>query len=449
MNASLKFSVGISILILGLGLMIGLVHQKRLTTLQAERLELVAQAGKLGISPILTGSTGDARITKRQREGREVQAHSLAMDLAAFAKEMELHDKDGSGGDEAIQKRGMEIMARLMELDASQIKVVISGLRDDKSLSEDTRINMIGLTITMLGEDHPSAALALFTDFSDLLAGSPMGKHVVSSSLSHWANQDPLAALEWVRKNSAEHPDLADDETKQSIITGAARNDPKLAFKLITEMQLDDKSAAVQALVEAGKTPVQRTAILDALREHLATIPDESDREDLLKESLESMGRNLAEESFNSTQSWISQSKLSPEESAQFAGGLSYFNTKQDTGKWIDWMATTLPKEQLRDNVDNLIGQWTQQDYQAAGKWLAAAPDGPAKNASISTYAGTVAEYEPRTAVQWALTLPDGEERQATFETIYQNWPKNDAAAAAAFAKEHGIITNAEAKGEP
>ena len=91
--------------------------------------------------------------------------------------------------------------------------------------------------------------------------------------------------------------------------------------------------------------------------------------------------------------------------------------------------------------MDTLIGQWTQQDYQAAGKWRAASPEGPAKNASVSAYAMIVAEYEPQTAVQWALTLPEGQERQATFESIYQNWPKNDAAAAAAFAREHGIET--------
>lgn len=448
MTAAMKFSIAASILILAIGLATGVFYQKRLAALRTDHLQLLGQAEKLGISTRLTGSASDSRLTKRQHGDRVSEAHSLAADLAAFAREMELHEKGSSGTDESIQKRGMEIMARLMELDASQIKVVIAGLRDDKSLSEETRMNMLGITLSMLGEDHPAAALALFTEPPGLLVGSPLAKHVVATSLSHWANQDPLAALAWVRRNSGDHPDLADDETKQSVLAGAARTDPKLAFKLIDEMHFGDKSAAAQSLVEAGKTPAQRTAILEALREHLATIPDDADRQDLFKESLESMGRGLSEESFDSVQAWISESKLSSQESAQFAAGLSYFNTKQDTGRWIDWMARNLPEEQLRENVDNLIGQWTQQDYQAAGKWLAAAPDGPAKSASINTYAGTVAEYDPGTAIQWALTLPEGPERQTTLEKIYQNWPKNDAASAAAFAKEHGITTPAEPKEE-
>jgi hypothetical protein len=441
MKAPMKWSIGVSFLILAIGISTGLVHQKRLSKLRKDQVQLVAQAEKLGLSIDLTASSGDLRITKRQREDRENQAQALTADLADFAKQMELRNTGGGADEEAFQKRGMEIMSTLMDLDASQIKVLITGLRDDKSLSGGMRSEMIGLTLMMLGEKNPAAALELLMKSSELPAGNPVTRQIVASALGHWSNQDPAAALEWLRKNADERPDLTDDEMKQCIIGGAARNDPKLAFKLIGETNLDDKAAAVQTLVEAGKTPEQRTAILDALRDHLATLPDATEREDLLNESLESMGRNIAEEGFDAVQSWISKSKLSPEESARFAAGLSYFNTKQDTGRWIDWMADNLPKEQLRENVDNLIGQWTQQDYQAAGKWLAAASDGPAKNASVSAYAMIVAEYEPQTAVQWALTLPEGQERQATFESIYQNWPKNDAAAAAAFAREHGIET--------
>ncbi|RYD36434.1 MAG: hypothetical protein EOP87_05490 [Verrucomicrobiaceae bacterium] len=168
---------------------------------------------------------------------------------------------------------------------------------------------------------------------------------------------------------------------------------------------------------------------------------DETERADLVGETLEDMARNLSGEHFDSVESWMSSAKLSPEETASFVGGLSYFNTKEDTGRWIDWMAEKLPADKVPENVDNLIGQWTQQDYLAAGKWLAASSNGPAKNAAVSTYAETVAEYEPQTAVQWAMTLPEGKERQDTFEAIYENWPKSDAAAAEAFAKAHGIDT--------
>jgi hypothetical protein len=442
MNGSLKFPIATTVLILAVGGALGLMHQQRLTVLRDEQRELATQAEKLGIS---TETSSDSPVTKRQRDDRARQANAMAREFIAFGREIELHDQQANGeSDEAFEKRGLEMQAKLLELDASQLKVLIATLRDDKSLTSAIRQNLICYSITMIGEDHPAAALALFSESADLLSDSPIGASVVSSTLANWAKKDPLAASEWVRKNAAEHPDLANDDAKRFIISGAAENDPKLAFKLIGDMKVEDASSAVQALVEAGKTADQRTAILAALRDHLATLPEGPERDDLLQESLETMGRNLSNESFETVQSWISNSKLSPEESAQFATGLSYFNTKQDTGRWIDWMAQNLPKEAVANNVDNLVGQWTQEDYQAAGKWLAAAAEGPAKQTAVSTYAGTVAEYEPQTAVQWALTLPAGEARQATFEAIYQNWPKADAEAAAAFAKQYGVDTQEE-----
>lgn len=440
MNGSLKFSIAASILILVVGGALGLRHQQRLTILRGEQRDLTVKAEKLGIA---TTDAAETPVTKRQREDRANQVSAFSKDLVAFGREIEAHEQNGSESDEAFEKRGLEMQAKLMELDASQLKQLIASLRDDTSLSDETRQNLICYSISMLGTDHPAAALALYSESADLLKDSLTGASVVSATLANWAKIDPLAAREWIRKNAAAYPDLADDDAKRSIIAGAAANDPGLAFKLIGEMQIEDTSTAVDSLIEAGKTPEQRTAILDALRDHLATVP-ESERADLLQESLESMGRNLSNESFESVKSWIAKSNLTPEESAQFAAGLSYFNTGKETGRWIDWMAGNLPADTVAQNVDNLIGQWTQQDYQAAGNWLSAAPEGPAKQAAVSTYAGTVAEYEPQTAVQWALTLTDGEARQATFEAIYQNWPKSDAAAAEAFAKEHGIDTETE-----
>ncbi len=436
----MKFSIAATLLILTIGGMLMWKHENRILTLQTDYRGLAEDAEKMGIP---TGHA-DSGLTRRKRENRTNLATATAADLLAFAREIELHERTGDDMDEALERRGLDMQARLMALDAGQLKIVIAALRDDETLSRATRQNLIGVSITMLSEDQPAAALALFSESYNLLGGGMIGGQVVSSTLARWAKNDPAAAQEWVRKNAALHPEIADDTAKRAIVEGVAENNPELAFKLIGEMQIDDSTSAVMSLVEAGKTPEQRTAILDALRTYLATLPPAPAHVDLLQESLETMGRNLSNERFESVQSWLSNTKLTPAESAQFAAGLSYFNTKEDTGRWIEWMAEKLPADGVAQNVENLIGQWTQQDYQAAGKWLAAAPEGPAKAAAVSSYAGTVAEYEPQTAVQWALTLPAGEARQSTFEAIYQNWPKSDAAAAAAFAREHGVDTDAE-----
>jgi len=440
----MKFSLASTILIVVIGAAMAFMHQKRLTTLEDDQRSLVKKATDLGISIDLSNSGGDSRITKRQREESGDEAKAMTAELAAFAREMEEREESGSDTDEVTDDRAIDLMGRLMRLDPSQLKTVIAGLRDDKSLPEESRRNMIGFAIMILGEKHPEAALAIYSDSVDLLGDDDIGQHAVASSLRAWASTDPNAALEWIRKNEAAHPDLTDDDGKLNIIAGAALTDPKLAFSLISEMKLEDPAMAIDALVESGTNPTQRTAILAALRDHLATLPDGTERDDILRESLESMGRNLAGEGFETVKSWIADAKLSPQEAGQFAAGLSYFNTKEDTGRWIAWMAQNLPEGDARECADNLIGQWTQQDYLAAGQWLAAAPEGPTKNAAVATYAETVAEYEPQVAVQWALRLPEGAERKATLAAIYQEWPKGDTKAAAEFAREYGVDTEAE-----
>jgi hypothetical protein len=86
-----------------------------------------------------------------------------------------------------------------------------------------------------------------------------------------------------------------------------------------------------------------------------------------------------------------------------------------------------------------MIQNWTEKDYRAAGTWLASTPDSPTKQAAVRSYAETVAPYDPETAAQWALTLPADEKRTQTLKRIHQQWPKDDAAGAAAFAEKNGI----------
>ena len=130
---------------------------------------------------------------------------------------------------------------------------------------------------------------------------------------------------------------------------------------------------------------------------------------------------------------------LTPSEKVRLANELTYFTTKADTGRWVEWMSGNLPEELFAEPVRKLIGEWTEQDYVAAGKWLATAPDGPAKVAAVEAYARAVARYESQVAGQWAMTLPPGTARNATLRAVHQNWPADDPEGAAAFAREHGL----------
>ncbi len=193
-------------------------------------------------------------------------------------------------------------------------------------------------------------------------------------------------------------------------------------------------------LPQPARNLAESSAALDSrqLRDLIAGLRS---RGEPVTQALETLAASAGRDGFDSLAGWISEAHLSPEEKTHFARGLAYPGTKQETGRWIEWIAGNLADSSSTDKVRELVGDWTQQDYQAAGTWLAAnpLPDGPAKIAAVASYAVAVARLEPRTAAQWAMTLVPGPDRDSTLAAIYQNWPPDDPDGAAAFASQHGL----------
>ena len=432
----MKISIAASILILLLAALFGFHGHHQLFTVRETHAKLVASANQLGIS--IDPSRPDAlvRITKSERENKEADAKAAAVELIAYAREMEANREKGVSTDVAQQKRQMEIRDRIRSLNSAQIKILIAEVLAAKDLKDDTREELIDLSLYMLSEDSPQAVLALLTEPSDLFKGTGMGSNVISSSLAQWAKDDPLAALEWVRNNSAKFPDLITEGAKHGLIYGTAIQDPKLAFKLIGELGLKPLSFAVNAVVDAATTPEQRTATLAALREHLANLKDEKARKDLSDSTMREFAPNISKDGFEAGSQWITAAGFTPAELESFAGGLNDYG---GNGRWIEWIGDNLPPHKAADKIESMVRGWTQSDFQAAGNWINSVPDGPTKNTAIRSYAETVSKYEPETAAQWALTLPPGKDRDSTLNRIYQNWPKDDPAAKEAFKQQHGI----------
>ena len=435
----MKVSLAVSILILLIAALFGVPKHQRLTTIRQSHAKLVATAAQLGISVDPSHPEDPVRVTKRERENKEADAKLAAAEFIAFAKEMEAMEKSGTPPDEAQQKRIMEIMDRMMSLDSAQLKSLIAEVHAAKDLKDETRQNLISFWTMTLSNDHPQAALALFTESSDLVEENGMTSHVISSSLAKWAKKDPLAAAEWMKKNSAKFSDLITYEAKRGLISGTAAYDPKLAFKLINELGIKEPRESVNSIILATKTPEERTTTLAALREHLATLPDEKTKNELSGDAMRWFANNVAGSGFEAGTKWIAESDFTPVELENFARGLQNSVKSEDSGKWIEWLGEKLPPKKADENINSLVRNWTRNDYQAAGQWLSTAAAGPAKNSAIRSYAETVAEYEPATATQWALTLPVGKDRDETLKNIYENWPKNETTAKEAFKLEHGI----------
>lgn len=413
----MKFSIALSILILAAAAFFGWQQQGQLDTARETRLQVMAEARALGLAPDALLADGNAplpaKLGRLAAPDKAAATTAFARELIAFAVEMKAAEKtNGAVPDDAMQTRGMETMAKLLDFDADQIKQVIADLKASTEIDEGTRGEIIAFSVLMLASEHPEAALAIFTESSGIPQMHGMGDQVVSAALGKWAERDPLAALDWIREHSEKHAGLVTDTTKSAVIAGAAKQDPKLALRLLDELKLEDYSQVASSLAMAAKSPDGSAGLLAALREG-----GDKHRE-LLHLVLGTVASQVVSEGFEEGQQWLANAKLSDTEMAQFGEGISQWDTNADTGKWIDWMTGKLPTDQRDNRIRQMVMQWTNQDHKAAGEWINSSPEGPAKVVAVKSFARTVAPFEPETALQWANTLPAGKERDHLIREI-------------------------------
>ena len=410
----MKASLFLSLLILAAGGLLGWKQHGQLVIVRETHRQVVEEAQALGLAPGALLEAGKPPLpTKSGREDPEAKiaaAKSFAKELIAFAKKMKEFEKSGEQPGDEFQKQIMETIARFMELSPAQIKVVVAEMKASPDLDDKMRGDMIGFSIMMLANEQPEAAIAIYTESSDIKGLKGMGSHVVTMALGKWAEKDPIAAMEWVKKNSEKHSDVINDQTKTAILAGAAKQDPKLALGMVKDLDVKEDSQVAQSLARSARTPEERSALLQTLRSET--------KGELSERTLNSLGGTLTSEGFESSQAWLSSAKLSEKETEAIAQGISSWQAGADTGKWLEWMNGKVSEHTLTRKTDELVRQWTQNDYRAAGEWIGTLADGTAKTAAIKTYAKTVAPYEPEAAQQWANSLPAGKERDEVLQAV-------------------------------
>lgn len=411
----MKASLFLSLLILTAGGLLGWKQHDQLVTVRETHRQVVEEARALGLAPDALLEAGKPPLpTKSGREDPEAKiaaAKSFAKELIDFAKKMKEFEKSGEQPGEELQNEIMGTIARFMELSPAQIKVVIAEMKESPDLDDEMRRNMLGFSIMMLASEQPEAAVAIYTESADIKGLGDMGSHVVATALGKWAEKDPLAAMEWVKKNSEKHSDLITEDTKAAILAGAAKQDPKLALGMVEDLGIKEERKVAEGLAGSARTPEERTALLQTLRAEK--------KDGLATSALGSMGGQLTSEGFESSQAWLSSAKLSEKETEAIAQGISSWQAGADTGKWVEWMNGKVPNDTLIRKTDELVRQWTKNDYKAAGEWIGTLADGTAKNAAIKSFAITVAPYEPEAAAQWANSLPAGKERDELLMSLH------------------------------
>lgn len=436
----MKISIAVSILILALAAGIAWKDQQQLAVANERNVRLVARASSLGISVQSARQIDSVQITKRGREAPDAAARESVSKFLAMVRNSDELEKAGGTVDDETQK---DIMERLSSFSPSEIEILISEILDKNELSGDVRDVLLSVPLLKLASLNPLATLRFLPRLSGAMSQKDRERvteeKLLTTSLAAGGRVDPRATVAWLRENGAKYSEFINEDTKKIVLSGVVGTDPALAFQLIDGLEIKDKTGAISVIARAARTPEERTATVIALREHLAAITDETARKEICASAIRQLAISSHPLGFDATNQWLASAHLTAAESDAFVSTLVYSSIKEDTVKWIAWVAENLPPERGNQQVSIMMHDWTLTDYQAAGKWLAIAPTGAAKNAAVQMYAATVSKYEPEAATQWAMTLPVGKDRDWTLRQIYDNWPKGNAVSRETFAREHGI----------
>lgn len=423
-------SLRISAIILAVAAIVGWRIDARLARTRAEENVLAAEAARLGIS---AGDTHPARKVRPSRTARAQEAKQLAVAYIALPKAKQRIVIPSV-------EYGTDVERQIATLDTSQLKIFLADVLAAMELDRTIVPERVNSLLTNLARIDPRSALDLFTKHASVCR-KDLGSDVVSTALGVWAKDDPVAAAEWVKENAGEFPEALSGQSLSNVFYWATEKDPRLAFTLLATMGLNDSHtfSALCAIVNAAATDEQRNATLASLREYREVHKNDKEARQVADQIVGNFSRPFEKDGFEAGCKWLASAKLTPKELDRFCGELTRNYDGEERIQWIEWIGGNLPSDRGDQHIINLIGGWTEQDYEAAGKWLTAASDGPTKNAAIRGYALTIFEHDPAVSMQWIKTLPPGEQRQNTLRYIHDNYLQNDPEAAAAFKAEHGL----------
>jgi hypothetical protein len=362
-------------------------HDYRATALaKARHAKLVTAAGLAGIPADEDATGASFRSSKRERTSTEVDLKLLLTDMELVLKKprRDLTPEE--------LKELKNYLDRCGRLSPQQMEAFLTSIRALPDLSAEDRSRMVAMTLQAFSETQPAHAINLAWLARDILSPGSFNS-ILTNALNIWAMDDLPGAVEWAKAN----PDKLYDGVRLRLIAQTAEQNLAQGLKLITELQLKDPGVTFSGLLAMGK-PKDRPAILASLRQHLAQIPDETSRESANKKLFSGTAEMVTRLSSEARRKWLDSIQLTTPELEIFSTKVAGTESIKDPSQWIDWIGSKLPPEKSAAPIQTMVKNWTQADYQAAGKWLAATPDGPTKNAAIRAYAETVAKADPEVA---------------------------------------------------
>ncbi|MFM2198438.1 MAG: hypothetical protein RLZZ505_1870 [Verrucomicrobiota bacterium] len=406
----MRIPAAISLLLIVVAALIGWRDHRELKGLHAENHRLTGEANAMGIEVDDPGNREHR--TKRERADKLEEARTTALDIIELASKLERLIESGDTTDIATQDQILMALERIGSFDADQLRVLIECFRDADGFTEKMHGTLFSLAAQAMIERNPKEALGLLSAGQSLPAPASHCSNLVSSSLSKWSESDPKGALAWVRANKLDF--ISRQAMETALIRGAARTDLRLAAGWVSEFGISDKSGVVTAIAANLDSPSQRADLLRLLRSESGAFGEKE-----INVALTAMAKDIGRNGHDEAARWIKENGFSEAEITKLiAGGMISASKGSDLGRWVEWMGVNLTREPRERYIGEQVSDWTKKDHRAAGEWLAALQDGPAKPVAVAAFAKTVAPYAPDVAAQWAMMLPPGNQRDVILDEV-------------------------------
>ncbi len=397
-------------------------------------LDLAAAAeGRVLVDPTAQQKAeADAILLSKQQHEAEVR--QFAKELIAFAVEMKQQEKSREPRPPGLEKRMMAMMAKFVELDEADMRILLGEVKITSALDDKTRKEMVFFSCMMLSQTNPAASVKLMGEARDLMKGGDDGMrtHMLSNALANWAKSDPQAALAWADR--PENADLVTTDTKRGLLIGIAQTDPQKALALALKQGGDGDT--LNRIAEVASKDAWK-ALLDAVPvTNLDGVSDPAKRNSLLS----GMANKLKETGVEATAEWMRTADLNQQDRQRLMQSISSSMYGKQPAPWLEWMGREeTDPAMLKTYTRNIIPDWTQKDFNGVGEWINQQPSGNLRESATQSFVETLAPHEPEAASVWALHLPESPDRTKLLQTIRDSWKNKDAPAADAFAAQHGL----------
>jgi hypothetical protein len=313
-----------------------------------------------------------------------------------------------------------DLLRVVEDLSVEEMIEVAEGMAGGKGDSDPRHVTRM-ILLVLAAEQDPQRVMRNAKTMEE-----PQMREMVLGAL---ARRDPEAARRWV-----ENSDMTGREKLE--FAGV------LAFKTLQT----DLDAGLKMLREARAGGSDNFGPFDSMPVAKEMIPDlvaamkKPENKDM-REMLEKLVLTSAmlDGGVTGARAQVEAMGLSKEELGGFLGRNQNFFVNAQPEEALAWFREVQSPEEQANWLPNIVGNWAQRDFNAAGKWLGELESSPVKDAMVERYVGTVVQVDPRAALVWAGTIEgEGARATATVHAVEQ-WIGNDKPAAEKWMTENGI----------